>query len=193
MAHYHEKHPNSQQWENTCCCIGKIMKIKETLYFLESEKKEDGFVLIAAILMLLVLSLMAAAMTTSTMFEVTMSGNAKKSQEQFYKADAGINGVLAEGEIPADSFLPASYGANKFLNCNTPQLQPPFVEFDLDGDGVDDVALYALEKSGTPPEVRVASCAIDKGTTSEIVAGIQYGTPPGAQEGIGDPLEYNSK
>ena len=167
--------------------------MKESPILQKTSGNEDGFVLVAAILILLVLSLLAAAMTSSTMFEVTMAGNAKKSQEQFYRADAGINGVLAKGDIPADSFLPASYGANKFLNCNNPQAQPPFEEFDLNGDAVNDVQVYALEKSGTPPEVRVVSCAKDKGTTSEIVAGIQYGTPPGAQAGIGDPLEYNSK
>lgn len=170
-----------------------MMKITVAHRKRKFSQAEQGFVLIAAILMLLVLSLMAAAMTSSTMFEVTMSGNAKKSQEQFYKADAGVNAVLAKGDIPQDSFLPAAYGTNQFLNCNTPQAQPPFEVFDLDGDTNADVAVYAMEKSGTPPEVRVVSCAKDKGTTAEIVAGIQYGTPPGAQAGIGDPLEYNSK
>ncbi len=157
----------------------------------EKHHNSEGFVLVTALLLLMVLSLIGAAMSTTTFFEVTMAGNAKKSKEQFYKADAGINMVLAENAVPPSAFLPAAF-ATPFLNCNFPQAQLPWTTYDLNSDGRDDVSMYLLEKStsGGPPEVEIASCAIENGTTSQIIAGIQYSNTGGSQTSPGDINEY---
>ena len=105
-------------------------------------------------------------------------------------ADGGLNAVLAENNVPGDSSLPGNF-TNPFLNCNTPQDQPPFTSFDLDGDSTDDVLVYLLQKAGSPPEIRVAACALKGNATGELIAGLQYGSPTGAPGSSGDILEYS--
>lgn len=160
---------------------------------MEPCKNEEGFVLIVAMLMLLVISLMGIFMSNTTTTEVTVAGNEKFSQEQFFMADAGVNTVIAANSIPLDTFKPGALYTPPALpfNCNTP-LHNPFSTYDIDGDGAIDVRIYLLEKFGSPPETQIASCGTGNNTTAQIIAGVQYGTLPGAQKGIGDPLEYNA-
>ena len=150
---------------------------------------EEGFVMITSILVLIVLTLVGTAMFNTSVFETMIAGSERRNQERFFSADAGINAVLAEDSIPSDSFLPSNF-TSPFVNCNEPGGQLSFAGFDLDGDGTDDVSVYLLQKFGNPPEIRVASCAVQGNTTGEILAGIQYGAAVGGTGGTGDVLEY---
>jgi Tfp pilus assembly protein PilX len=154
-------------------------------------KNEKGFVLIVAMLMLLVISLMGIFMSNTTTTEVTIAGNEKFSQEQFYTADAAVNTVIAENTVPSDTFKPGALYAVTPFNCNSP-LHAPFAQYNIDGNAGNDVAVYLLTKSGAPAEIQVASCATLNNTTAQIIAGIQYGTLPGGQPGTGDPLQLNN-
>lgn len=148
--------------------------------FLKKHNNEEGFILIASVLFLLVLSFIAAAMSNTTTMEMMIAGNDKFSHEQFFKADAGVNTMIAQNTIPNNSFLPANYPANDFLNCNTPRGQLPFVTYDLDGDATNDVSLYYMSRTPGPPiEIEITSCALQGDTTASIVAGLEFATVPG--------------
>ncbi|KAF0188875.1 MAG: hypothetical protein FD168_1399 [Desulfobulbaceae bacterium] len=155
---------------------------------------EKGFVLIVAMLMLLVISLMGIFMSNTTTTEVIIAGNERHSQEQFFKADAGVNVVIAENTVPGDGFKPGTLYTPPALpfNCNTP-LHLRFAHYDIDGVAGDEVNVFLLEKSAsTPVEIQVASCVTENNTTAQIIAGIQYGANLGRQKGTGDPNEYSN-
>lgn len=166
------------------------MKASST-YCLCPCKNEKGFVLIVAMLMLLVISLMGIFMSNTTTTEVTIAGNEKFSLELFYKADAGVNSVIAENTPPNDAFKPgALYSASPF-SCNSP-LHAPFAQYNVDGIAGNDVSVYLLTKNGVPPEIQVASCATQNNTTAQIVSGILYSAGVGGQQGTGDILQLQN-
>ncbi len=162
----------------------------------EKQMNEGGFILITSILILLVLTLVATAMYNSSFFEIMIAGSQKITHEQFYKADAGINATLAQNVPPVAglgvSLQDTSINPDTFT-CDDTAGITEFTKFDVDADGTDDVFLYLLGRSGSPPEIRVLSCATEGNVLSGVYAGLRYGTPPGAQPGTGDILEYNSQ
>lgn len=166
------------------------MKNSVTRCLLRNLNNEDGFLLIASILVLLVASVLAVAMSNTTITEIMIAGNDKIAQDQFFKADAGVNTVIAQNIIPNDSFLPANFPGNDFVDCNTPRGQTAFSTVDLDGDATNDVSLYFLSKSPTTPiEIEIASCAQQGDTMASIIAGLQYATLVGGKPPEG-PLEH---
>lgn len=168
------------------------MKPLDNLILTKTLNNERGFVLILSMIMLVVLTLIALSMSSSTIFEINIAGNEKIAREQFFKADAGINLAIAEDETPPDAFLPAmAPPPGPFLNCNNPQGQLPFAEYDLDNDGTDDVALYLLSKHSTPAIIDLVSCATLGTTTAQIQTGLQYGLKAGGMENQGDILSNN--
>ncbi len=149
---------------------------------------EEGFVLIVAMLMLLVISLIGVFMSNSTTTEVAISGNERHSQELFYRADAGINAVIAESTDPGPGAV-----VTPFTGCPVPQPVGGnhFAAYDIDGVGGNDVFVYLLSyhndlKTGLPI-ARIASCARDDGATAQIITGVKFGLGTGKGADIGDP------
>ncbi len=151
---------------------------------------QKGFILITSILILVVLTLIATAMFSTSLFEIIISGSHKITQEQFYKADAGINATLAENEPPPIGLAVSNPDT---FTCDDAPGETEFTKFDIDSDGNDDVFLYLMyrDPNAVPPEIRVASCATDGNVFAGIYAGLQYGTVAGTQDGQGDILEDN--
>ncbi len=52
-------------------------------------KNEEGFVLIASLMILVILSILGIMATRTTMVELTISGNDKVNKQTFYQADGG--------------------------------------------------------------------------------------------------------
>jgi hypothetical protein len=152
-------------------------------------KNENGFVLIVAMLMLLVITLMGISMSNTSTMEVMISGNERRSQEQFYIADAGVNAVIADDTDPgAAAVVPTPLA----FTCAVPGVgAAPFESYNIDGIVGDDVDAYLLFRSAAfPPRIEVATCpAVD---SMRITAGIQLGTPNGAPPGTGDRFEYTN-
>ena len=55
---------------------------------------DDGFVLVAALLMLVVLTLIGIAATSTTNIELKIAGNDKTAGESFHKADGGLEASI---------------------------------------------------------------------------------------------------
>lgn len=150
---------------------------------------EKGFVLVTSLLILVVITLMALAIANTTSMEILIAGNEREYQEQFFKADAGVNTLLALNTIPNNSLLPANF-TNPFDNCNDVGNQTPLGSYSLDGDATNDVSLYLLSKFGPPTEIQIASCATSGNATAEIIAGIEFSLSPGAPEETINPTDY---
>ena len=59
-------------------------------------RDESGVALIVALLMMVILSLIGLASSSTSIFEIKLSGNKKGATEAFYMADAGIQMVMAD-------------------------------------------------------------------------------------------------
>ncbi|MFP4306282.1 MAG: PilX N-terminal domain-containing pilus assembly protein [Desulfococcaceae bacterium] len=66
--------------------------------------REDGFVLVVAMLVMIVLTVIGIAATQTSIFEIMLSNAEKKKQAAFYAAEAGLEHgrVLVEPLIPAN-------------------------------------------------------------------------------------------
>jgi len=59
-------------------------------------RDESGVALVVALLMMVILSLIGLASSSTSIFEIKLSGNKKGATEAFYMADAGIQMVMAD-------------------------------------------------------------------------------------------------
>ena len=59
-------------------------------------RDESGVALVVALLMMVILSLIGLASSSTSIFEIKLSGNKKGATEAFYMADAGIEMVMAD-------------------------------------------------------------------------------------------------
>lgn len=68
---------------------------------------EQGFVLIASLMMLMVLMIIGIAATNTTTLELQISGNDKLNKQTFYQADAVVNeavqSIMSDGEDHKDN------------------------------------------------------------------------------------------
>ena len=59
-------------------------------------RNESGVALVVALLMIVILSLIGLASSSSSTFEIRLSGNKRGATDAFYSADAGAKSVMAD-------------------------------------------------------------------------------------------------
>lgn len=83
-------------------------------------RNEDGFVLIAAIMVLLILVVIGISATTTSIFEVRIAGNNKTSKTTFYEADGGTDVAteLLEQNLACPSGFSAAHATIGNISIN---------------------------------------------------------------------------
>ena len=140
-----------------------------------SFNNNDGFVLVAALLMLVVLTLIGIAATSTTNIELKIAGNDKTAGESFHKADGGLEASIEMLEqnirCPTGfSLAPASFDstdATTFFSISGMDIFDN--EFALD-ESMDDVAgaISPVTLSDVPSEtVRSLRLPLDPAAPSD--------------------------
>ena len=79
-------------------------------------KDQSGVILVIAMMMMLVLTLISLASTSTSLFEIKLSGNKRGSTNAFYAADSGVQVVMAD----AQNFdLPGKYDVGQKYNYSS--------------------------------------------------------------------------
>ena len=153
--------------------------------------RQDGFVLITAMMILIVLSLLGIAALNTATFETMISGNERQYQRQFFYSDAAINAMLGEDNRPKVTNLPGALVNLNTISCNNLQGHTSFDRYDVDGVATTpDTELYYIERLNvTPFEVRVLSCADWGNSVVGITAGVRFGSGP---VNPGNPTSYSN-
>lgn len=82
-------HPRKSITNRKSAAIHSACDQSEVTPFHLLPNKEDGYVLVVAMMMLLILTLIGALATKSTITELKISGNDKVHKQTFYQADGG--------------------------------------------------------------------------------------------------------
>lgn len=173
---------------------------------------EDGFVLIAAIVILFILVILGMSTTTTTNIELQIAGNDKVAKQAFYQADGGtqLGGRMVEENVGC----PNGFTANQIGSSitvvptrlafwqttpgdltNNTLVSPDFGDAnndgtDDDGDGLDDRAFYYTPDAGRTTNVIVAGTTqYAAGSSIQMTAGYE-GKGKGAAAG-GSSINYN--
>jgi Tfp pilus assembly protein PilX len=88
-------------------------------------RNESGAALVVALLMIVVLSLIGLASSSTSTFEIRLSGNKRGATDAFYSADAGLQSVMGNianfscDENPTPPALPAELATENIDLKNT--------------------------------------------------------------------------
>ena len=114
---------------------------------------EQGFVLIASLMMLMILLVIGIAATNTTTIELQISGNDKAAKQNFYEAESSAY----EGSWALKSII------DELDNGTT----PPFVQKTVSSRQVDKASFRSDQKAELDTGLRVSSTWIAEGDTNE--------------------------
>lgn len=130
--------------------LSRVRNVAQYGPFRHLRHKEQGFVLIGALLILLVLVLIGISATTSTVLELQISGAERTHRETFYNAEAGteIGSDLIEQSINCPGGFTKNDGTNTYalLGPNPPNKGTLYIKA---GKGLTLWANPAVDVDGT--------------------------------------------
>jgi len=164
---------------------------------LHKKGREDGFVMIACMMIMIVLTIVGIMAVSTTQIELMISGNDKVAKSAFYRADSGIftapkviREVLKVGptvDISTMTIVPESAGSQKefyrkVIGFNTAQPDPN-ISF-TQGEGDLDTDILRSGQEQLPGESIEFASGYDGGPTASQGVAVLYrlsatGTAPG--------------
>ncbi len=109
--------------------------------------KDEGFVMVIALVLLVLLSIMGIAITRVSYIEIQIAGNNKKMTEGFYKADGGTE--VGVGLMEENLLCPKGFRAPAAHNNNDASTSYSLVGVDV----FDSRFAHAIDVSGVPSDL----------------------------------------